>query len=198
MAPTLHTSVRASMEVSPRACSGDMYQGVPNTMPVCVRWMWSSSSVTFAMPKSMTFGTTRPSSVSLRKTFSGLMSRCTMPASWAATRASITGCAMAMADSGERLPSSLRQPATSVPRRYSCTMKRVRSRSSWPTAYTSTMFGWPMRAAARASRSKRRTRSSRSYRSSRNVLSATGMWFSRSSARYTAPIPPFPRVFSMR
>jgi len=49
-------SLRASMRaVMPPACSGDMYAGVPITMPVCVLPVEAPlSSVTRAIPKSTT------------------------------------------------------------------------------------------------------------------------------------------------
>jgi len=41
--------------VIPPACSGDMYAGVPITMPVCVLPVdWPDTSVSLAMPKSTT------------------------------------------------------------------------------------------------------------------------------------------------
>src|SRR5436853_5838904 len=47
--PRLKRSLRAS-RVSPRACSGDMYCGVPATTPLCVRL---ASSTARARPKSL-------------------------------------------------------------------------------------------------------------------------------------------------
>ena len=91
-------SVRASTSC-PRACSGDMYAGVPTTTPASV---FSTACVclgvgdlrrrgaSFASPKSSTF--TNPSGRSI--TFSGLMSRWTMPAACAALSAAATWIAM--------------------------------------------------------------------------------------------------------
>ena len=54
--PSEYTSLRASMScVRPLACSGDMYAGVPITMPVCVLPVETPSElVSLAMPKSTT------------------------------------------------------------------------------------------------------------------------------------------------
>jgi len=68
-------SLRPSSAASPRACSGLMYSGVPIDMPVSVsRFAPPARSTSRAMPKSLT--TAWPDANS---TFSGLMSRCTMP-----------------------------------------------------------------------------------------------------------------------
>ena len=76
-------SVRASTSW-PRACSGDMYAAVPTTIPASVfntvRVVSAPASsgavgASLASPKSSTF--TKPSGRSM--TFSGLMSRWTMP-----------------------------------------------------------------------------------------------------------------------
>src|SRR4029079_13400117 len=64
-------SVRASIFFSPLACSGLMYAGVPIDIPVCVRDS-SPPCMARAMPKSATIACP-----SIRRMFSGLMSRCT-------------------------------------------------------------------------------------------------------------------------
>ena len=74
-------SVRVSMSscfIS--ACSGLMYSGVPTTAPSPVNSVWSVSgcAVALATPKSMIFGTGRPSS-NVTRTFEGLRSRWMMP-----------------------------------------------------------------------------------------------------------------------
>jgi hypothetical protein len=63
-----------------RACSGDMYAGVPTATLVMVRRVFDTPE---AMPKSMTRG---PSSTT--STFDGLRSRWTRPALWIDWRAS--------------------------------------------------------------------------------------------------------------
>ena len=69
--PSEYRSLRGSAG-SPRICSGARYCTVPVTVPACV---WRPSAYARARPKSATF--TTPSVVT--STFSGLMSRCTMP-----------------------------------------------------------------------------------------------------------------------
>ncbi|ARZ68432.1 hypothetical protein SMD11_2784 [Streptomyces albireticuli] len=80
----------------PRACSGDMYAGVPTAWPVSVSVVRAAvSSTNRAMPKSRTL--TVSSGVTM--TFAGLMSRWTSPARCAAAIASqictpqVTACA---------------------------------------------------------------------------------------------------------
>jgi hypothetical protein len=62
------------------ACSGAMYSGVPTTAPnpVCSVRSVSACPVALAMPKSITFGTGRPSYSAMR-TLDGLMSRWMTP-----------------------------------------------------------------------------------------------------------------------
>ena len=70
-------SLRVSTSMPLRsACSGLMYAGVPTKCPNAVNSVLSvnGASVALAMPKSMTFGTERPSSCVTRM-FDGLMSR---------------------------------------------------------------------------------------------------------------------------
>ena len=86
-------SARWSTVESPCACSGDMYCGVPTTLPTRVSFpacgscfaSCSSSSI-LLMPKSSTFTRSEPSARSQRKMFPGLRSRWMTPASWAYER----------------------------------------------------------------------------------------------------------------
>ena len=68
--PSEKMSLRPS-SLSPIACSGDMYDGVPRSVPDCV----ISASTSFAIPKSVTL-TLSPS---YRMRFEGLMSRWMTP-----------------------------------------------------------------------------------------------------------------------
>ena len=88
-APRLNTSLGGPTRW-PRACSGDMKLGEPNTMPVPVSMLASAAR---EMPKSMTRG---PSSAS--STFGGFRSRCTMPAAWIAPRPWASSAASASTD----------------------------------------------------------------------------------------------------
>ncbi len=67
-------SARASMSVSPIACSGAMYDGVPTAMPTVVSLSPPAAETALATPKSVTTAW-RPDS----STLPGLMSRCTTP-----------------------------------------------------------------------------------------------------------------------
>ena len=66
--PRLNKSLRWSTD-SPRACSGDMYWGVPAMMPVFVRL---ASSAARASPKSVNFTRSTPSA---SRMLAGLTSR---------------------------------------------------------------------------------------------------------------------------
>jgi hypothetical protein len=83
--PSEKISERGST-LSPRVCSGDMYETVPTTWPGPVRSVAVPSSGTPAIPKSMTFtccsGVTR--------IFAGLMSLWIIPAACAAPNAEAT------------------------------------------------------------------------------------------------------------
>ena len=83
--PSEYTSVRVSTSrpVS-SACSGLMYSGVPIHCPSSVKRVRSVSlcDVALATPKSMIFGTGRPSSTATRM-LDGLMSRWITPFWWA-------------------------------------------------------------------------------------------------------------------
>ena len=86
--PRLKISDRPSTS-TPRACSGDMYRVVPITAPnsVSAKPVVASAALaagaSLATPKSSTF--TVPSALTM--TLSGLMSRWTIPAVWAAASA---------------------------------------------------------------------------------------------------------------
>src|SRR5436305_1166207 len=88
-------SARWSTSGSPAACSGEMYAGVPIDVPICVSVAPPDSvrdaEMAFAMPKSVTTAAPPDSS-----TLSGLMSRWTMPRSWAYP--------LGVAQAGEALP----------------------------------------------------------------------------------------------
>ncbi len=85
MAPSEKMSARRSTVLALRICSGDMYAGVPMVVPlrVVVAVAPASSLMSFASPKSLTFGT-RPRSVMAHRMFAGLRSRWISPARWAA------------------------------------------------------------------------------------------------------------------
>lgn len=77
-APTEKMSLRPSTwVVSPSACSGAMYEGVPMAVPIRVASTPEPGSRMRATPKSSTF--TSPASV--MKMLPGLMSRWTIPTS---------------------------------------------------------------------------------------------------------------------
>ena len=99
-------------------CSGDMYEGVPSTAPVCV----SSDAPMRAMPKSATL--TRPPASRIR--LAGLMSRCTTPCACAWSSASrISPMMRATSGSGKRSPRS-KQSRSSRPSTNSIAMYATR------------------------------------------------------------------------
>jgi hypothetical protein len=88
--PAAYTSLRAS--ALPRStCSGDRYAAVPQVRSLLR--LTVVAVIARASPKSATL--IAPEGCS--RTFSGLMSRCTSPASWAAASARSTGSMRAMA-----------------------------------------------------------------------------------------------------
>ena len=125
-------------------------------------------SIARASPKSATL--TRPSSPS--STFSGLTSRWTSPAPWAAARARRTGSSSASARAGETGPCSTTSRRV-PPLTYSITRNAVRVAASVPWSCTATTSGLDSRAAERASRAKRSTKSGSSARPGRMTLTAT-------------------------
>jgi hypothetical protein len=76
--PSEKMSERASTSCSPRACSGDMYAGVPMAQPSTVS---AASPSPRAVPRSMTMTLSASSREATRKKFDGLTSRWMMPAS---------------------------------------------------------------------------------------------------------------------
>ena len=100
VAPTEKMSDRASISsVRPSACSGAMKAGVPKAEPSTVI-VPALPSCSRAMPKSSSLST--PSCVT--KTFSGLMSRWTIPFWCAAWTTSSSRSASARTSAGGRLP----------------------------------------------------------------------------------------------
>jgi hypothetical protein len=79
--PRLNRSLRAS-SASPRACSGDMYKGVPAITPDCDRL---ASSAARASPKSVILTRSTPFS---KRMLAGLTSRWIRPCRWADARPS--------------------------------------------------------------------------------------------------------------
>ena len=78
---------------APLACSGEMYEAVPSTAPAWVSWPTAAER---AIPKSVS------TSVPFGRTsrLPGFTSRCTMPFSWAACRASAACAISAMVRAG--------------------------------------------------------------------------------------------------
>ena len=188
MAPSPYTSHRrSSAAVSPRACSGAMYAGVPTTasaLELCER------SISRASPKSITHGLQAPSASRSTRTFPGLRSRCTMPRRCAACTAFATSRT-------SRTRSSIAIPGAAAPRvspSTSCMAMNDRPATS-PTSNTLQTCSCSMRAWACASRRKRARRSGRS--ACRNV-SATSRERRGSCARNTSPPPPAPRRATIR
>ncbi|OIQ79354.1 hypothetical protein GALL_389110 [mine drainage metagenome] len=100
MMPTAYTSLRAS--AMPRStCSGDRYATVPRREPASAVMVEALDSA-LARPKSATL--TWPSAAMI--TFSGLTSRCTMPARCAAPSALKTASVISSAAVTSRGPSS--------------------------------------------------------------------------------------------
>ena len=102
-------SARASTLLSPAACSGDMYVGVPTDIPVPVRFAPSDSSdavraATSARATPKSASTACPSS---SRMFSGLMSRCTIPLRCAYASASATSIRMRTASRTGSFPTLL-------------------------------------------------------------------------------------------
>ncbi len=73
-----------------------MKPGDPTIIPVLVI---ETASITWAIPKSITFGPSR-----VKMTLEGLRSRCTIPAAWMAVSASASPVASPKSISGRRLP----------------------------------------------------------------------------------------------
>jgi hypothetical protein len=92
-----------------------MYDAVPSTWPVSVSW---SSSARRAMPKSASASRLRSSSSMLP----GFTSRCTTPASWAASRAEAASRSQRRAVRGGIRSPERRRSATVPPLSSSITM----------------------------------------------------------------------------
>ena len=172
----------------PSACSGARYAAVPNSSPLLVI---VSSLCSRAIPKS---ATCRPRSRSSRK-FAGLMSRWTIPRSWAWSSAEAASRSQRRASS--RVTESQRSASATVPPgRCSITMNALGgeprpSGSMSPMSKIVTTCGWAeTRAAARASRLKRRIASSSWAKRSDSTLIATRRSRTLSSAHHTEAIPP--------
>ena len=90
--PSDQMSVRGSMSLDARICSGDMYTGEPMGIIVLTSGSVLSKTepvrATFEMPKSSTLMMSMPVARFVRKRFSGLTSRCTTPVSCATASAS--------------------------------------------------------------------------------------------------------------
>ena len=143
----------------PAACSGAMYSGVPIATFGLVSFGCAISiSICRAMPKSSTFTKSAWPVRAARKMFSGLRSRWITFTACAASRARQSCTAMFTARSTPRARSRWITSARSQPSRYSMT-KYTAPVAVVPESVTSTMLGWPIREAARASRRKRATTS---------------------------------------
>ncbi len=191
VAPTLQTSERASTSrLRPRACSGGMKAGVPSAVPAPVRAPAPSCSGAArprAMPKSSTLRT-RPV---VRKRFSGLTSRWTMPFSWAASSTSRRSLPSASTSRSGRCPPSRRARACSVSPSSSSITRNTAPSSPVSSSSTRTAPGWPMEFATYPSRRKRARVSGSAEASGCSTLTATRLPL-RCTPRYTAAIPPAP------
>ena len=144
-------------------------------MPKSVRWAWPFRSTS---------------------TLLGLTSRCTIPASWAASRAASRSRPIVTTAPGDSGPSVSRISCRL--RAETCSITSQGLPPSSTTSYTVVTQGWTSRAAARASRivrSRRMWRSS-SLSSTEKVISfiATSRSRTRSVASQTVPMPPRPRT----
>src|SRR6478752_7975499 len=152
-------------------------------------------SMSLATPKSVSSagcdppGPSGPSMSS--RMFSGLTSRWTTPARWAAARPSATSATIAAAASGARRRSRSSRVRRSVPRTRS--MTRARSLPSTTRSRTATTCGWSSPSSAVRSWTNRPTSSWSDARSSRSSLMATGP--SGPSPSHTVPALPRPRIW---
>ena len=154
-------------------------------MPV---WVSEGSLVIRAMPKSASLAKPRRST----RTFDGLTSRCTMPAAWAAARASAT-CSMTWAASSSGIrPCLLTSWVIVLPSTYSITSQWWPLSSSTTRSNTATTWGWLSCAASRASRSARARSVPSAPGSSPICLRATWRPSISSCPSQTAPMPPRP------
>ena len=181
--PRAKRSARASTD-SPRACSGDMYSGVPAPRPV---WVRRASSAARARPKSVR---RTPSDGDSSRMFAGFTSRWTSPFSWAAPNASAVSSAIRNASAVGIVPSRSRRCCSDSPCTNGITSTGTPAYSS--TASTGTTFGWVIDAAARPSR-RNRPRATGSPRiDSVGIFNATVRRSTTSCPCRTIPMPPRP------
>ena len=178
--PAAYTSVRESV-MPPVTCSGAMYATVPMIRPDRV---FPAAACALASPKSTTL--TRPSAVS--STFSGLTSRCTIPASCAADSPASVGSMTSSASLQGSQPRSRSRLRSVRPGTYS--IDRYRNCPSEPWSKTCTMLGWDSRATDLASPMNLATKSASRASSACITLSATCRSSRVSVARYTVAMPP--------
>ena len=146
------------------------------------------SARSLARPKSRIF--TKPSPVTI--TFSGLRSRCTMPAACALARPSAIWAPISRsaAHAAAGRPSCHAARAACGPRTSSITMYGRPEVS--PISWIVTMLGWLSEEAARASCAKRPSRTASAAKRSGRNFTATSRCRSWSRARHTSPMPPAP------
>ncbi len=123
MIPALYTS-EAGVSSEPRACSGDMYAGVPSTWPSSVPSVWSPLS-TREIPKSVTLIAASLANIRL----SGFTSRWRTPLPCACCSAAQQASATAQAVGGVR-PAVVKRSQTVPPGSCSITMRQRPSRST--------------------------------------------------------------------
>lgn len=140
-------SARGS-EAAPHSCSGARYSGVPTT--------GTGGEVTSGLPAVGAAGAARPKSLTRTRpstpisTFSGLKSRCTSPARWAAASPwpawNSTSRISSQPRGALRIQRRRSCPSTSSIAKYTC-------EPTSPASCTWTTWGWASLAMARASRS---------------------------------------------
>ncbi|MGC4122506.1 MAG: hypothetical protein QM765_49600 [Myxococcales bacterium] len=152
MMPRAYRSARPSIS-SPTHCSGDMYSGVPTTRPAAVTpGLPEFCAPSLAMPKSTSLTNWVLPPRRTRKMFSGLRSRWTTLAAWAACSASQACERMGTATSGAMgVPARVE---SGTPSRYSIT-RYQRLGGIIDRSKMLTMFSCPMRLTLVASAKKR-------------------------------------------
>ncbi len=121
--PAAYTSVRASA-VPRETCSGARYAAVPISMPVFV---WLAPAIVRASPKSATL-TEWPD---VSSTFSGLTSRCAIPAACAAASPARMPSMMSSASRGLSRPRSFIRSRSVRPGTYSMARYSMRPSAPW-------------------------------------------------------------------